>query len=44
MVIRWVAAFGLMAYTMINFAKWMIEQKQKIEDEYSDEKLELSMQ
>ena len=39
MIIRGVATFGLMAYTLVNFAMWMIENNQKIEEEYSEENL-----
>ena len=44
MIIRGVATFGLMAYTMVNFARWMIENSQGIEDALSEETLELRIQ
>ena len=44
MIIRGVATFGLMAYTLVNLAMWMIENNQKIEEEYSEENLALSIE
>ena len=44
MVIRGVATFGLMAYTLVNFARWMIENSQEIDDALSEETLELRIQ
>ena len=44
MIIRGVATFGLMAYTMVNFARWMIEHSQEIDDALSEETLELRIQ
>ncbi len=43
MIIRGVATFGLMAYTMVNFVRWMMESNQDIESEYSEENLEYSI-
>ncbi len=42
MIIRGVATFGLLAYTMVNFVKWMMDTDQEIEGEYSEENVELS--
>ena len=44
MLIRGVATFGLMAYTMFNFTRWMIENSQKIDEALSEETLELRIQ
>jgi hypothetical protein len=44
MIIRGVATFGLMAYAMFNFARWMIENSQEVEDALSEETLELRIQ
>ena len=44
MIIRGVATFGLMAFTLFNFARWMIENSQEIEDALSEETLELRIQ
>ena len=41
MIIKGVATFGLMAYTLVNFARWMIENKKEIDDTLSEETLEL---
>jgi len=41
MIIKGVATFGLMAYTFVNFAKWMIEHSQEIEEVLSEETIEL---
>ena len=43
MIIRGVATFGLMAYAMINFVRWMMESNQDIESECSEENLEYSI-
>jgi hypothetical protein len=43
MIIRGVATFGLMAYTMVNFVRWMMESNQDIESECSEENLEYSI-
>ena len=44
MIIRGVATFGLMAYTMVNFARWMIENSQEIENVLSEETIELRIE
>ena len=44
MIIRGVATFGLMAFTLFNFARWMIENGQEIDDVLSEETLELRIQ
>ena len=44
MIIRGVATFGLMAYTMFNFAKWIIEHNQEIDEVLSEETLEVRIQ
>lgn len=44
MIIRGAATFGLMAYTLINFAKWMIDNSQEIDDALSEETIELRIQ
>ena len=42
MIIRGLATFGLMAYTLVNFARWMLENNQQIGDENSEANLELN--
>ena len=44
MIIRGVTTFGLMAYTLVNFARWMIENSQEIDDALLEETLELRIQ
>lgn len=44
MIIKGVATFGLMAYTMVNFAIWMIENNQKIEKALSEETIEIHIE
>ena len=44
MIIRGAATFGLMAYTLVNFARWMIENSQEIDDALSEETLEFRIQ
>ena len=41
MIIRGVATFGLMAYTLVNFAKWLIEDSQRMKDDSSEDNYEL---
>lgn len=41
MIIRGVATFGLMAYTVVNFARWLIEDSQRMEDDCSEDNFEL---
>jgi hypothetical protein len=41
MIIRGVATFGLMAYTVVNFARWLIEDSQRMEDDYAEDNFEL---
>lgn len=43
MIVRGVATFGLIAYTMFNFARWMIENNQEIDDALTEETLELRL-
>jgi hypothetical protein len=38
MIIRGVATFGLMVYTLANFARWLIEDSQ-MDDDYSEDNL-----
>jgi hypothetical protein len=36
MVIRGVVTFGFLAYSMVNFARWMIAERQREIDEAND--------
>ena len=43
MIIRGVATFGLVAYTMVNFVRWMMDTDPEMDGEYSEDNLELSL-
>ena len=44
MIIKGVATFGLMAYTFVNFARWMMEHREEIDDVLSEETIELRIE
>ena len=41
MIIRGVATFGLMAYAFVNFARYLIEDSQRMKDDYPEDNLEI---
>ena len=44
MIVKGVATFGLMAYTFVNFARWMMEHREEINDVLSEETIELRIE